>query len=145
MSKERVALPAHIVRWIAGLSLAVAAIVLAGLAHEWLVLRSVERTFGTLRGEIRTGGVVDIRVGQTWEEADSALRRNFKPDYVQWSNGCSESGKDLDFADGPILNGRAEVYYRDRSSRNGGVFLCLTDGVVNSIGWSFSGPLFVDL
>lgn len=82
-----------------------------------------------------------------WREADQVIRSQFEPTYVMWL-----VGKDEDRARGggrnsssPVLTGRSEVHYRDKSWRNGVITLHLSDGVVTEVHWWFGGPLYIDL
>jgi len=130
------------------LILALALVVLA-VASELIARVDAYRLFGGMSGEIRSGEVAGIRVGDEWASADSAVRKHFKPEYTLWLRGCRSDvmgrvGVEREERD-PIFVGRAEIVYRDRSIRNGSVSLCLTDGVVSSVAWSYSGPLYVDL
>jgi len=108
-----------------------------------------ERTqlvFNQNYGTITSGTKLGVRVGGTWEDADNAIRRQFRPDNVLWQSGvCMGDGSDGEFSRTPVLLGRATVSYRDRSWQNGVITLCLQDGVVSSVAWHYPGPFYIDL
>lgn len=115
-----------------------------------------ERTqllFNQSSGTITEGAMLGVTVGDSWTDADAALRRRFKPDYILWQSyrqGTERESVPLRsnpvvVGHDPILVGDAAVSYRDKSWRNGVVTLRLTDGVVRAIEWGYGGPFYVDL
>jgi hypothetical protein len=107
-----------------------------------------ERTAILIRhphGSIDQGAMLGVRIGDTWSEADQALRNQAgigKPFHkAGWSN---EPNPYIQFLDGPVLDGEAQASYRDKSWQNGVVTLRMKDGVVVGIRWSYVGPFFID-
>ncbi|WP_421736299.1 hypothetical protein [Caulobacter sp.] len=107
-----------------------------------------ERTAILLRqshGSIEQGGKLGVHIGDTWSEADRALRQQAnvgKPYHkAGWSNEPNSSVQYLDY---PVLVGEAQAVYRDTSWQNGVVALRLRDGIVVGIQWNYVGPFFID-
>lgn len=104
-------------------------------------------------GTITEGTRLGVTVGDSWNEADAALRGLFTPDYVLWQGfqhppdgvGSAVIRHPVTVGHSPILVGDAEVSYRDRSWRNGVVTLRLADGVVTAVEWGYGGPFYIDL
>lgn len=96
-------------------------------------------------GSIEQGGKLGVHIGDTWSEADRALRQQAnvgKPIHkAGWSN---EPNPFVQYLDHPVLVGEAQALYRDTSWQNGIVTLRLRDGVVVGIQWSYVGPFFID-
>ena len=98
------------------------------------------------RGAVTSGSKLGVRIGDPWPRADTTIRNHFQPRYVFWQVGESNGmGGGFTLPDGPVLTGKATVIYRDGGWRNGVVTLDLLDGAVVSIGWSYSGPFYIDL
>ena len=98
-------------------------------------------------GELSSGSKFGLHPGMPWREADQIIRSQFEPSYVMWLVGKGEErarggGRN---SSSPVLTGRSEVYYRDKSWRNGGITLHLSDGVVTEVHWWFGGPFYIDL
>lgn len=107
-----------------------------------------ERTAILIRephGSIERGSKLGVDIGDTWSEADRALRQQAnvsKPFHkAGWSN---ERNPSFQYLDAPILIGEAKAIYRDSSWQNGVVTLRLRDGIVVGIQWNYFGPLYID-
>lgn len=94
------------------------------------------------RGTITEGERLGVSVGDSWSEANASIRQRFDVSYSLWSD---ERDGFTHVSDAPVLAGRAEVHYRDRSWRNGVIVLEVVDGVVAAVHWNYSGPLYIDL
>ncbi len=102
--------------------------------------------FGNSGTTLRNGGILGVRTGDQWAQADQTLRSVFRPVYVMWDVGVCTGDKSLGaHSDSPVLKGRAEVTYRDRSWHNGVVSLCLQDVKVAAISFSYVRPFFMDM
>ncbi len=98
-------------------------------------------------GELTSGSRFGLRPGMPWREADQTIRSQFEPTYVMWQVGTEEEkarGAGT-YPSSPVLSGRSEVTYRDKSWRNGLITLHLNDGVVTEVHWWFGGPFYIDL
>lgn len=130
---------------------AIALLALAGVAAAvgWRLALKDERTqlvLGDQYGVVTSGTRLGVRIGDPWRKADATLRSQFEPEYVLWQAGETHgAGGGFTFPGGPVLTGKAEVSYRDRSWRNGVVTLGLSDGRVVSIAWHYPGPFYIDL
>ena len=129
----------------------VALLGVAGVATAaWIAMEPTsERTqllFNDPKGVVTSESKLGVHIGDPWHKADATIRSQFQPRYVSWEVGESKGmGGGLAFPDGPVLVGKATVVYRDGGWRNGVVTLDLVDGSVVAIGWSYSGPFYVDL
>lgn len=97
------------------------------------------------QGSVEQGGKLGVHIGDTWIEADRALRQRAnigKPFHkAGWSN---EPNPSVQYLNDPVLVGEAQALYRDTSWQNGVVTLRLRDGVVVGIQWNYVGPFFID-
>lgn len=119
----------------------------------WFVIDPTdERTqllFNQSHGTITTGTKLSVTVGETWGDADAAIRSVFTPAYAPlWETKrdvAADGSDNWRGASDPVLTGEARVSYRDRSWRNGGVVLDLSNGLVTAVHWNYGGPFYSDL
>ena len=99
------------------------------------------------RGSVHSGAALGVSVGETWGDADSKIRRLFKPSSVLWQTGAyvTQGGTGVVLSRAPVLAGDATVRYRDDSWRNGVIILEVRDGRVVGISWNYAGPFAIDL
>ena len=101
----------------------------------------------TEAGKTSSGSKFGVRPGMSWREADQIIRSQFNPTNVMWIGGTEAvlARGGGTYLSAPLLTGRAEVSYRDRSWRNGSIALVLVDGVVTEVRWWFGGPFDIAL
>jgi hypothetical protein len=122
-----------------------ATLLAVGIVLAWFVVKPAdERTqlvFRESHGAIAQGTRLGVAVGQTWNDADVGIRRQFKPSSVICYQQVGESG--TQFLRAPLLHGVSYVSYRDDSWRNGVVLLEFHNGRVARISWNYA-PFAID-